>query len=76
MILKVSLFFTYTGQDPVPFQLHPHHKEKNTLTNATEMAQEIIAMQENLQTQLIEAQDQQAVYYNKSHKQRTYKISD
>ena len=64
--LKMSPFMAYTGRQPAPFQLHPY-KSSNS-AGADEMAKEIIALQSELTQRIKEAQNFQAMYYDRNHK--------
>ena len=74
-VTGLTPFYAYTGRNPVPFQLHPT-AIKASATTATEMAKEIIEMQQWLQTRLVEAQDVQARYYDRKHKRVIFKLGD
>ena len=70
-VMKVSSFFICTGWDSIPFQLHSVQLRKTSLA-AAEMTKEICYLQEQLVSQISEAQDQQTKYYNKRHVQQTF----
>ena len=74
-ITGVSPFFAHTGRDLIPFELHPYQGSPKSIS-AIEMSEEILFMQKELQVKLVKAQDQQANYFDKNHRQRIFSEGD
>ena len=70
---KTSLFMIYNERQLISFQLHSY--KSKIATNAKEMTQNIVALQEELTQRITKTQNDQARYYDKNHKSLELKVS-